>query len=669
MVQFFKPTIAGTDMVSPIRDGDMTPAAKRITLPRLATIVGVAAVLFVAKDVFLPLAIAMLITFALSPLVTRLRHLGLPLIATVLTVVAATFAAMALFGLVVIGQLGSLSQNLPTFQANIVAKLDALKATGGGNGITARLSKMVSTINDEIGSALPAPQTGDAAKSVPGNTSGTAPTKPIKVEVVESKSAVGMIQDLVLPVVSPLATSGLVIVVVIFMLLEREHLRDRFIRLVGSNDLHRTTQVLEEAGSRVAQYLQIQLLVNLIYAVPIGVGLYFIGVPNAPLWGLLTLVLRFVPYIGSALSAAFPLFLAFAVSPDWSAVIWTAALFVTVELVTSNVVEPWLYGSRTGVSPLAIIVAAIFWTWIWGPLGLVLSTPLTVCLVVLGRHIPQFELFDILFGDEPVLAPHARLYQRFLAGDAMEATLHAEEALEDKYLSDYYHATVIPALLLAQGDRERGVLTAEQEERVAAMAMTMVEDLQEIAVEEIEEEDEDKAERATAEHTPTGDGFRIVCIGGRNPLDNVSAAMLAQSLEIEGAEATYRPYEDLAPARFKHLETTDKDCIVLCFLDPSPTRASLLHVRRIKRIAPHVRVGIVVWQMSQEPGAIPDGMIRFAPIAEEKLQEARDLGADFVATSIEETFAGAFDKSRPVTVPAAVQKVRPVIRRRKKAAA
>jgi hypothetical protein len=145
--------------------------------------------------------------------------------------------------------------------------------------------------------------------------------------------------------------------------------------------------------------------------------------------------------------------------------------------------------------------------------------------------------------------------------------------------------------------------------------------------------------------------------------------MLAQSLEIEGAEATYRPYEDLAPARFKHLETTDKDCIVLCFLDPSPTRASLLHVRRIKRIAPHVRVGIVVWQMSQEPGAIPDGMIRFAPIAEEKLQEARDLGADFVATSIEETFAGAFDKSRPVTVPAAVQKVRPVIRRRKKAAA
>jgi AI-2E family transporter len=271
---------------------------------------------------------------------------------------------------------------------------------------------------------------------------------------------------------------------VIFMLLEREELRDRFIRLVGSNDLHRTTQVLEEAGHRVGRYLLTQLLVNLIYAVPIGVGLYLIGVPNAVLWGLLTLVLRFVPYIGSVLAAAFPLFLSFAVAPDWSAVLWTAALFAGVELITSNIVEPWLYGSRTGVTPLAIIIAAIFWTWLWGPLGLVISTPLTVCLVVLGRHVPQFELFDILFGDEPVLEPHARLYQRLLAGDAIEATSRAEEAVEEDYLVDYYRDVGLPALLLAQNDVARGVLTAEQEGRISTAARAMVDELQEVAVEE-----------------------------------------------------------------------------------------------------------------------------------------------------------------------------------------
>lgn len=670
MRPFSKPIDAILTQEAQFQGSDITPPAKRITLPRLATIAGVAAVLFVAKDVFLPLAIAMLITFALSPLVTRLRHLGLPLIATVLTVVAATFAAIALFGLVVVSQLGSLAQNLPTFQANIVTKLEVLKSSGDGSSITARLSKMVSTINDEIGSALPAAMpTEKAATPSSGEAKSQATAEPIKVEVVESKSAVGMIQDLVLPIVSPLATSGLVIVVVIFMLLEREHLRDRFIRLVGSNDLHRTTQVLEDAGGRVAQYLQIQLLVNIIYAVPIGIGLYLIGVPNAPLWGLLTLVLRFVPYIGSALSAAFPLFLAFAVSPDWSAVVWTAALFVVVELVTSNVVEPWLYGSRTGVSPLAIIVAAIFWTWIWGPLGLVLSTPLTVCLVVLGRHIPQFELFDILFGDEPVLAPHARLYQRLLAGDAMEATFRAEEALEDNYLSEFYHSTVIPALLLAQGDRERDVLTLEQEERLAATAMTMVNDLQEIVTEEIEDDEESAPQQDSAINAPSGEGFSIVCIGGRNPLDNVSAAMLAQTLEIEGAEATHHPYDDLSPSRFKSLDMVGKDCLILCFLDPSPTRASLLHISRIKRFAPHIRVGVVIWQMSQEPGAIPDGMIRFGPIAETKLQEARDLGADFAATDVEAAFVGAFDRSPPIAVPMAVQKARQTTRRRKQAAA
>ncbi|TIU81450.1 MAG: AI-2E family transporter, partial [Mesorhizobium sp.] len=219
-------------------------------------------------------------------------------------------------------------------------------------------------------------------------------------EAVAHEKPLEVLQNLIGPLISPLGSAGLVIIVVIFMLMEREDLRDRFIRLVGYGDLHRTTQALQDAGKRVGQYLLMQLVVNIIYAVPITIGLWVLGIPNALLWGLLALALRFVPYIGPIIGALLPLFLALAVAPGWSLLLWTAALFIVVELVTGNVIEPWLYGSHTGLSPLAIIVAAIFWTWLWGPIGLVLSTPLTVCLVVLGRHVPQFEFLHVLFGNE-----------------------------------------------------------------------------------------------------------------------------------------------------------------------------------------------------------------------------------------------------------------------------
>lgn len=628
--------------------------SRRITLSMLVAIVGVAVVLFVAKDVFLPLAIAMLVTFALSPLVTRLRKAGLPRLLSVLAVVGAAGAAIALFLLVVVTQLGQLAENLPTFQANIVTKLEGLQDEGDGTGVVARLSRMVAAINDEIGAAVPN-GTGVEQQGIPGGAQ-AQDSQPMPVEVVERRSPFQLLIDLVLPLVSPIATVGLVIVVVVFMLLEREELRDRFIRLVGSTDIHRTTQVLEEAGSRVGTYLLVQLLVNLIYAVPIGVGLWLIGVPNAPLWGLMTLVLRFVPYIGTVLSAAFPLFLAFAVAPDWSAVLWTLALFGVVELITSNVVEPWLYGSRTGVSPLAIIVAAIFWTFLWGPLGLVLSTPLTVCLVVLGRHIPQFEVFDILFGDEPVLAPPARLYQRLLAGDPIEATFRAAEELEDVYLADYYHDVGIPALLLAQHDLQRGVLTAEQLPRLADVAMTMVDDLAHVVAEE-------RTDAATAADDPPaggkgedadplpGTGFRILCVGGRTRLDDVSAAMLAQVLAAEGATADIRSHRDLSPRQLEPLAAAGTDCLILTFLDPTPSRASLLHVRRIKRAVPGLRVGVVIWQAiiaDDAPGGWQSEMV----VPESKRDEALAVGADFVATGMEEAMAAAFLRAEALPVPA-----------------
>jgi predicted PurR-regulated permease PerM len=619
------------------------PLPRRMTLPHSATIIGAAAVLYVAQDIFLPLAIAMLITFALSPLVTKLRQTGLPLIASVLAVVAAAVVAMTLFALVVSSQLGQLAQNLPTFRANIITKVDSLKSAGGEGSLVSRLSEMITAINTQIGAAMP----GD----------GTVVTQPMPVEVVENTTAFDLLMNLVLPLISPVATSGLVIVLVCFMLLEREQLRERFIRLVGSNDLYRTTQVLEEAGSRVGNYLLTQLLVNIIYAVPIAIGLWLIGVPNALLWGMLTLVLRFVPYIGSALSAAFPLFLSFAVSPDWSAVLWTAALFALVELLTSNVIEPWLYGSRTGVSPLAIIVSAIFWTFLWGPLGLVMSTPLTVCLVVLGRHIPQFELFDILFGDEPVLAPYARLYQRLLVGDRMEATFRAEEAMEDEGLADFYQNSAIPALLLAQDDRDRGVLTPTQEARLAETASGMVEDLATLA------------QPDTELPTATTRQLRVACIGGRWATDDVSARMLVQVLAGEGVETAAYSFADLAPARLNALNLVETDCLILCFLDPTPSRASLLHVRRIKRLAPNLRVGVMIWDMPGDIQAQDDGFRGVAKVSAVKRAEAVEFGADFVGTMIAEAVEAAFVDEAPIPVPAATLANRPAARRTKQSAA
>ncbi|TIS11353.1 MAG: AI-2E family transporter, partial [Mesorhizobium sp.] len=363
-------------------------------------------------------------------------------------------------------------------------------------------------------------------------------------------------------------SAGLVVVVVIFMLMEREDLRDRFIRLVGYGDLHRTTQALQDAGKRVGQYLLMQLVVNVIYAIPITIGLWVLGIPNALLWGMLALALRFVPYIGPIIGALLPLFLALAVAPGWSLLLWTGALFIAMELITGNVIEPWLYGSRTGLSPLAIIVAAIFWTWLWGPIGLVLSTPLTVCLVVLGRHVPQFEFLDVLFGNEPVLEPHARLYQRLLAADPDEATDHAEEMLEEKYLFEFYDQVAIPALLLGEQDRMRGVMDDEQRKQVAASALTLVANLDASAQEEAEEAEAEEEE----DDLPDGVGFSVLCAGGRGELDDAAAAMLAQVLEVQGAEVSRASFIDLEPAGIRRLDLSGVDTVVIGFLNRDSTK-------------------------------------------------------------------------------------------------
>ncbi len=614
-------------------------AHPRTALPTVATVVATVAALYFGREVFLPIAIALLLTFALAPVVSGLKRAGLPRLPAVLLSVIGAFAALGLFSFIVATQVSELAQNISAYQSNILTKVRSLKETGVGGGIIARLSGVIERVGQEIDKQDVSPP---AAADKPRR-------EPVPVEIVARERPLEVLQNIIGPLISPLASAGLIIIVVVFMLLEREDLRDRFIRLVGYGDLHRTTQALQDAGKRVGRYLIMQLVVNIVYAIPIAIGLWVLGIPNALLWGLLALALRFVPYIGPAIGALLPLLLALAVAPGWSLVLWTAGLFIVMEMVTGNVIEPWLYGSRTGLSPLAIIVAAIFWTWLWGPLGLVLSTPLTVCLVVLGRHVPQFEFLDVLFGNEPVLEPHARLYQRLLAGDPDEATDHAEEILEEKYLIDFYDKVAIPALLLGEQDRMRGVMGDQQRRQVAASAQILVSNLADDAQEEASEEDEPTgiAEGSTSKEPggveedeielPDGKDMSVLCAGGRGELDDAAAAMLAQVLEVQGATVAKASFADMEPAGIRRLELQAIDTVVVGFLNRDSIKHARFLVRRLKRAKAGLRIGIVFWSDAEEGDAWKEGQAL-----------AAEISADFVANGMVNAVLGALSPAPAV---------------------
>jgi predicted PurR-regulated permease PerM len=609
-------------------DGARARRSGPVALTILAAIAVVGA-LKVGQDVALPTALAMLIAFALSPVARFLQRRGLSRILAVTAAVTAASVAVLAFFLVLAAQLTQLAQELPKYQANIIQKLETLQEAGTGGGVVTRLSELASQIEARL-----------------SETMSTAPAEgTVAVEVVERNSPIETISTVVLPVLGPFATAGLVAVLVIFLLLERDQLRDRTIRLVGSDDVHRSSRLLEEAGSRVADYLLTQVLINAICALPVALGLWLIGVPNPILWALVTFVLRFVPFIGIVLAAFFPVMLAFAVSPDWSLVLWTGALFVGVEALASNILEPWLYGRRVGITALAIILGAMFWTWVWGPLGLLLSTPLMVCFVVLGRHLPQFEIFDILFGDAPALAPPARLYERLLAGDSAEVAARAEEAVEEEWLADYWRDVGLPALRQAQADAAREALDDVRETRVAETAQELVAALEPQAVEEAAEVEDDAPFR----------GRELLAVGLRGALDDVAASILAQTLRAEGATASSLPHLDLAASRFEAIANTSADAVLLVTLDPTPSRASLLHLRRIKRALPGLRVGLA---MCLRPG---DGA--------EAAEAARAIGADFAATGFDAAVQEALSDKAPLKPPAEVPRNRAGRPRRLRAAA
>ncbi|MDP4022371.1 AI-2E family transporter [Methylobacterium sp. NEAU 140] len=558
--------------------------------------------LYFGREIFIPIAIALLLSFVLSPLVHRLRRLRVPRVLavglTVLMTLGIVGALAALIGI----QVADLSGDIPRYRATVERKLEALRDSPAGHaaGYVANIGRAIHTAGAKT----------DGAKTEGGKTEGKgegaepprppepqpAPAepdgrKPILVEMAASPPGpLETASTLLAPVLQPLATAGIVFVVLLFVLMQREDLRDRMIRLAGSSDLHRTTVAMDDAAKRLSRYFVAQLALNAAFGVVIGIGLYVIGVPNPVLWAIFSALMRFVPYLGAFLSALLPMALAAAVEPGWNMTIATALLFVILEPIAGQVIEPIFYGQSTGLSPIAVLVSALFWTWLWGPVGLLLSTPLTVCLVVLGRHVEHLEFLDVLFGDRPALTPVQNVYQRILAGDSEEVLGHAELTLQQCSLSSYYDDVVLKALELAARDAARGVLTARQK---AAMRSALGELIDDLA---------DRADAAKGTGTDgTGDGpcsplplppapgdlpeawtrpGAVLCVSGRGFLDEAAAAILAQILEKRGVGTRTVPFAETASARIGRLEPGPARLACIVSLAPG---GEPRHLRRLVR--------------------------------------------------------------------------------------
>jgi predicted PurR-regulated permease PerM len=558
------------------------------------TFVLVIAALYIGRDIFVPLALAVLLSFMLAPLVLWLQRYRVPKVPAVIGVVFLAFVIVGGFGFVVAGRLTQLAENLPNYQWNIQTKIRAIKIGGGPDGPFGRVSEMVRELGDEV--AQPT-DLGAGSKNLPSASLDSSKSiEPIPVSIVEPiLSPLRILQTVIGPLIAPSVAFGIVVVFVIIILLQRQDLRDRLIRLVSAGDISRTTQALEDAGSRVAKYLLMQLVVNLTYGIPVGLGLWLIGVPNPLLWGMLAFVFRFVPYIGPILAATFPIVLSIAVDSGWTMLLWTVSLFVIVELVSNNIVEPWLYGAKTGLSPLAIIVAAIFWTWLWGPAGLLLSTPLTVCLVVLGRHVPQLTFLEVLLGTEPVLSPAESLHQRLLALNPDEATENAEEYLADHSLEQFYDQVAVPALVSIERDRARGVLEDDRRSMVVDSVATLIDNLSDVedrpAAFAVTDERPPKIEMQTSPRGSLRPGrpeHQVLCVGARGSLDDAAAAILAQLVERRGMRARVLSWIDASPANLSSVEIDGIQMVCLLYLNEHSVAHARYLVRRMRRRMPTI---------------------------------------------------------------------------------
>lgn len=592
-------TDAAADVAAPRPVETDTAGAPPTGLGTLAVGVVVIAALYFGREVFVPVSLAVLLSFALGPPVLLLRRRGVDRVLAVIIVVVLAFSVILGIGGLIGSQVAHLAENLPRYQTNLTEKVHSLRDTMTGSGVVGRAAKTLSGLGSEF--ARPEGKTASPPANRPAVLAPGVQQQPVPVEIRSSGATpVELILQIAGPLLQPLAKAGIVIVFVIFFLLQRQDLRDRFIRLAGARDLRRTTEAMDDAARRLSRYLLMQSLINASVGALVGTGLWVIGVPNPALWGILTMLLRFVPYIGPIIAAAFPAALAVAVGPGWAMMFWVAGLFLMVELVTGYVIEPWLYGHSTGLSGVAVLVAAAFWTLLWGPVGLLLSTPLTMCLVVLGRHVEHLRFLEVLLGDRPALAPEESFYQCMLADDPDEAAHRAEAFLKDKPLSAYYDEVAIRGLALAQLDVNRGALDHARRVRIKEAVDCVIDDLSDHEDGSPPPLDDGTAEPAAlpAALAPDWRGATVLCIAGRGSLDEAAAAMLAQLLARRGIGARIVPSAAVSPATLPRLDVTGVPMAYLSYLEPGSFANARYLVRRLRRRLPRAMIVGGFWTLT-----------------------------------------------------------------------
>lgn len=619
-------------------------------LMTLAVGVVVIAALYLGHEIFIPIVLAVLLSFVLAPIVDWLRHVGLGRILSVIIAVVASLGIILALGGIIGIQVAQLASDLPRYETTVREKVARLR-----EGTLGRASDLVKDLGREIEQATepPPPQPTRRTADAPQGSR----ERPLSVEVRPPEpTPIELARRFLLPVLEPLATTGIVFIVVIFILLQREDLRDRMIRLFGASDLHRTTIAMDDAARRLSRYFLTQLGLNASFGVLVGIGLWVIGVPSPVLWGIFAALMRFVPYIGSFIAGALPVALAAAVDPGWTMMLATLALFVICEPIMGHVIEPLVYGQSTGLSPFAVVVSAIFWTWLWGPIGLLLATPLTLCLVVLGRHVERLEFLDVLFGDQPALTPIENFYQRMLAGDPDEALEHAEQLLKERSLSSYYDEVALKGLQMAAVDARRGALTHLHLERIQDAIKALAEDLDGHEDEDPSPGEEDKQESAAGppladrelpkmpavlEMAPTTDQLApewrtespVLCIAGRGPLDEAASEMLAQLLRKHGLGARVAPHSAVSRSNIIGLDVSGVAMICISYLEISGNPAHLRYLlRRLRQKVPGAPILVGLWPADD------------AVLTDEKMKAS--IGADYFVTSLREAVAACLRAAR-----------------------
>lgn len=540
------------------------------------------------EPVIIPVVVAILLTFLLSPSVTLLQRRSVPRVAAVVLVVLITFGLIGGMGWLVGRQVAALVDTYPQYEQNLNAKLDILRSPEGG--FVDRLQNTVEKISRQMERKKPTPA--DEAAN------------PITVTVVQDSSPfqLSKIWSVLGPAMEPFAAVGLTIVLVLFMLLRREDLRDRVLSLVGRGHLTLTTKALDEAGERIGRYLVTQLSINAGYGVAVAAGLFLIGVPYALLWGFFAAVLRYIPYLGSWLAALLPIGLSLLVFSSWTAALLVVGLFLVLELVTNMVIEPTLFGRGVGVSETATLVMIAFWAWLWGPIGLIVATPLTVCLVVLGKYVPFLSFLDTLLGDEPVLEAPLGYYQRLLARDQDEASDIAAAHLGAGSLTDTFDGLLVPALIRAKRDVDRKMLDEEEHRFVVTAVRDAVDELVTRQTKAVKQEEAAEG-LASVSAEPR---IRILVLGcaARDTSDDTGLLMLKEALDPGWYDVTLIGSALMASETITAVTQHQPAVVCIATLPPGGLAQTRLLCLRLRRNFPDLRILVGRWGMTGDAAEV-----------------------------------------------------------------